>query len=203
VEFWSRKLAALIQTFLTLIPIALLGAVLRRFLSGAEEARLSLNRLVLYAFLPALVFHTVMTCPINETLLLVPVVAGITTLVMLVIALMVFHFLPIPAATKGAMILAATFGNVISIGLPLLHGMFPNLGAETAASVVLFQVTTSNISLTLGAMIAIAYGTGEKLTCGTRFSRHSSSLRSGRLPWLCCGGLRESRVRRSCWTGRA
>ena len=56
-EFWSRKLAALIQTFLTLIPIALLGAVLRRFLPGAEEAQLSLYRLVLYAVLPALVLR--------------------------------------------------------------------------------------------------------------------------------------------------
>jgi len=47
----------LIQTFSTLIPIALLGAVLRRFLPGAEEAQLSLYRLVLYAVLPALVLR--------------------------------------------------------------------------------------------------------------------------------------------------
>jgi predicted permease len=153
-----------IATFFSLIPIALLGAVLRVFLPGSDEARQSLNRLVLFAFLPALVFHTVMTCPVDGSLLLVPVVAGLTTVAMLGISLGVFHFMPIPAATKGAMILAAAFGNVIYLDLPLLQGMFPKIGAETAAGAVLFQVTTSNISLTLGAMVAIAYGSGERLT---------------------------------------
>lgn len=156
----------MIPAFLSLIPIALLGAVLRVFLPGAEDARQALNRLVLFAFLPALVFHTVMTCPVDGSLLLVPVVAGVTTVVMLGISLGAFHFMPIPAPTKGAMILAAAFGNVIYLGLPLLQGMFPKIGAETAAGAVLFQVTTSNISLTLGAMVAIAYGSGERLTMG-------------------------------------
>lgn len=150
--------------FLSLVPVALIGACLRAFLPGAEEARVGLNRLVLYAFLPALVFRTVMTCPMDRTFVLVPLTAAITALAMLALGLAVFHFLPLPGATRGALVLAAAFGNVTYLGLPLLQGLYPHEAVATATVAVLFEVTTSTLNLTLGAMIAIGYGTGQKIT---------------------------------------
>ncbi|MDX2079876.1 MAG: AEC family transporter [Terrimicrobiaceae bacterium] len=152
------------QAFLSLLPIALLGALLRAIMPGAEEARLALNRLVLFAFLPALVFRTIMTCPMDATFWQVPVTAAASSLAMVGAGFLVFHFLPISRATKGAMILAAAFGNVTYLGLPLLQGLFPGQTTETATVAVLFEVMTSTLNLTLGSVIAIAYGTGEQIT---------------------------------------
>lgn len=150
--------------FLSLLPVVLVGVLLRALLPGAEGARVGLNRLVLYAFLPALVFRTVMTCPIDRNFVLVPVTAALTVLAMLALGLAVFHFLPLPGATRGALILAAAFGNVTYLGLPLLQGLYPESGLATATVAVLFEVTTSTLNLTLGAVIAIGYGTGQKVT---------------------------------------
>ncbi len=152
------------QAFLSLLPIALFGALLRAVMPGAEEARLTLNRLVLVAFLPVLVFRTIMTCPMDATFWQVPVTAAVTSLVMVGAGFWVFHFLPIPRATKGAMILAAAFGNVTYLGLPLLQGLFPGQMTETATVAVLFEAMTSTLNLTLGSVVAIAYGTGERIT---------------------------------------
>lgn len=153
-----------IAAFLALIPIALVGALLRIVLPGAEQARLTLNRLVLIAFLPALIFHTIMTCPLDATFVQVPLTAAGTILVVLGLATLTFRFLPIPRATKGAMILAATFGNVTYLGLPLLEGIYPQAGNEPAKVAILFEVTTSTLVLTLGALVAIAHGTGDSPT---------------------------------------
>jgi len=154
----------MMPVFLSLIPVAVVGILLRAFLPGAEQMRVTLNRLVLYAFLPALVFRTIMTCPLDATFLRVPLAAALVVLSMLAIGFLVFHFLPIAGETKGAMILAATFGNVTYLGLPLMQGLFPQNGIDTATVAVLFEVTKSTLNLTLGAMIAISYGSHESIT---------------------------------------
>lgn len=152
------------NVFLSLAPIALLGVLLNQALPHADETRINLNRMVLFAFLPALVFRTVMTCPLDINFLMIPVTAVLTIISILVISLLVFHFLPIPNETKGAMILAASFGNVTSLGLPLLQKMFPWDLPDVTEVAVLFEVTKSSLNLSLGSMIAIFYGSQEKIT---------------------------------------
>ena len=154
----------MIAAFLPLATIALLGALLRHFIPGMEQTRQSMNRLVLYVFLPALVFRTVMDGTISRLFLEIPAVAAIGTLSCLAVGFLVFHFLPIPGPTKGAMMLGAAFGNVTYLGLPVLLGIFPGQADQVAEVSVLFEVTKSSLNLTLGAMIAIAYGSQEPIT---------------------------------------
>jgi malate permease and related proteins len=150
--------------FLPLALIVLLGALLRRFGSDMEDKRRTLNVLVLYVFLPALVFHTVMDAQLDRLFIEIPLAAASGVLGCLAAAFLVFHFLPIPGPTKGAMMLGAAFGNVTYLGLPVLLGTFPGHAAEASEVAVLFEVTKSTLNLTLGAMIAIAYGTQERVT---------------------------------------
>ena len=74
------------NVFLSLAPIALLGVLLNQALPHADEARINLNRMVLFAFLPALVFRTVMTCPLDINFLMIPVTAVLTIISILVIS---------------------------------------------------------------------------------------------------------------------
>ena len=154
----------MIAAFLPLAAIALLGALLRHFIPGMEQTRQSMNKLVLYVFLPALVFRTVMDGTISRLFLEVPALAATGTLACLAVGFLVFHFLPIPGPTKGAMMLGAAFGNVTYLGLPVLLGIFPGQADQVSEVSVLFEVTKSSLNLTLGAMIAIAYGSQEPIT---------------------------------------
>jgi len=150
--------------FLSLAVIVLLGALLRHCLPGMEEARQHLNRLVLYVFLPALVFRTVMNADVDRLFLALPAAAATGVLACLAISLLVFHFLPVPHETKGGMMLAGAFGNVTYMGLPVLLGIFPDHPTEMAQVAVLFEVTKSSLNLTLGSMLAISYGSQERIT---------------------------------------
>lgn len=152
------------SVFLPLAAIVLLGALLRHFGADMEDKRRTLNQLVLYVFLPALVFHTVMDSQLDRLFYEIPLVAATGVLGSLAVAFAVFHFLPIAGPTKGAMMLGAAFGNVTYLGLPVLLGTFPGHATEVAEVAVLFEVTKSSLNLTLGAMIAIAYGSQEPIT---------------------------------------
>jgi malate permease and related proteins len=48
------------SVFLPLALIALPGAVLRQLIPAMEDNRRAMNQMVLYVFLPALVFHSIM-----------------------------------------------------------------------------------------------------------------------------------------------
>jgi predicted permease len=155
----------MVTVFLPLALIVLLGALLRHFVGAdMEDKRRALNQLVLYVFLPALVFHTVMDSRLDWLFVEIPLVAAIGVLSCLALAFAVFHFLPIPGPTKGAMMLGAAFGNVTYLGLPVLLGTFPGHATQVSEVAVLFEVTKSSLNLTLGAMIAIAYGSQEAIT---------------------------------------
>jgi predicted permease len=169
--------------FLPLALIALTGAVLRHSLPGMEEARRCMNQLVLYVFLPALVFRTVMNSSLDRLFVAIPLAAAIGVFASLGIGFLVFHFLPIPGETKGAMMLGSAFGNVTYLGLPVLLGLFPGHAAQVAQVAVLFEVTKSSLNLTLGAMIAIAYGSHEPITF------RKTALEALRLPPLWALGL--------------
>lgn len=150
--------------FLPLALIALLGAILRRAMEGMEARRQAMNLLVLHVFLPALVFETVLRVPLDRLFVEIPAIAATTVAACLAAAFVAFHFLPIPGPTKGALLLGCAFGNVTYLGLPVLLGTFPSHPDSVAEVAVLFEVTNATLNLTVGAMIAMAYGTHEKVT---------------------------------------
>lgn len=154
----------MIAAILPLAAIALLGALLRHFNPAMEQTRQAINKLVLYVLLPALVFRTVMESRLDALFVQIPLVAAAGVLGCLALGFVVFHFLPVPGPTKGAMMLGAAFGNVTYLGLPVLLGVFPDRTEQVSEVSVLFEITKSSLNLTLGAMIAIAYGSQEPIT---------------------------------------
>jgi len=154
----------MLNIFLALIPVALYGSFLRVILPNPDEARITLNKIVLYAFLPALVFHTISICPVNSLFFIIPLTASLTIITIIFISFLTFNYMDLPRETKGAMILAASFGNVTYLGLPLLQKMFPQHLPEVSEVAVLYEVTKSSLNLTLGSVIAISYGSQEAIT---------------------------------------
>ncbi len=154
----------MIAAILPLAAIALLGALLRHFNPAMEQTRQAINKLVLHVLLPALVFRTVMESRLDALFVQIPLVAAAGVLGCLALGFLVFHFLPVPGPTKGAMMLGAAFGNVTYLGLPVLLGAFPERTEQVSEVSVLFEITKSSLNLTLGAMIAIAYGSQEPIT---------------------------------------
>jgi malate permease and related proteins len=138
----------------------------RYSLPNMEEARRHMNQLVLYVFLPALIFNTVMKSKIDFLFIEIPLVAATTIIVSLLVGFVFFNFLPVSGRTKGAILLGASFGNVTYLGIPVLMDIFPDRTLEVTEVAVLYEITTSFLNLSLGAMIAVWYSSHEKVALG-------------------------------------
>lgn len=139
-----------------------LGSSLYRLLPNLdiERFRQSVNTLVLYVLLPALIFETFHDAPLNRDLILVPVALSVGIFGCLIAATLLYRLIPLDRKTKGALVLAASFGNVTYLGLPILLGLFPNQTAEVSEVAILCEITKSPINLSIGSAIAIYYGSG-------------------------------------------
>jgi predicted permease len=152
------------NVFLSLIPIVALGWVLRHVWVDAENIRQAINKLVINLLLPALVFKSIMSYPIDRSFIAIPIVSFVTIFSSVIISLIVVHFFRIPNRTKGAFVLAAGFGNVTFLGLPLLQGVFPEAMLQVAKDAILYEVTQSILTLTFGVLLAIYFGSNERLS---------------------------------------
>ena len=153
------------SVFLSLGLLVILGSTLR-FLFPAfdwEQFRVSLNTLVLYILLPALIFSSVYEAPIATGLWKIPAIMALSILTLLTASLLLINLIPVEKKTRGALILAAAFGNVTYLGLPVLQGLFPQAQAQMAEVAVLCEITKTPINLTLGSAIACYYGCGENV----------------------------------------
>ncbi len=165
------------DVFLGLGLIILLGSSLRRLFPelDVDQLRTSINTLVLYILLPALIFESFHDAPLNLELLKVPVVMLVGIFGCLGLAWLVYGRLPLSQETRGSLILAASFGNVTYLGLPVLQGLFPTALAEVSEVAILCEITKSPVNLCIGSAIALYYGGGGK-TDWTRVWRQIVSL---------------------------
>ena len=108
---------------------------------------------MLYVLLPALIFHTFHDAPLNQELVLVPLALSAGIFGCLAASLMLYRFIPLESRTKGALILAASFGNVTYLGLPILQGLFPDAVDQVSEVAILCEITKSPINLSLGSAI--------------------------------------------------
>ena len=144
--------------------IILLGVLWRLILGGknAETIRSHLAKAVYEIFLPALVLHVMWQTVIDLNVLRVPVVASIGILVSLLAAALIYgdgNRLGGKRAA-GAMLLAASFGNVTYLGLPVLTQTFGPWAQSIAIPYDLFASTP--LLFTVGIMVAQQYGNAGK-----------------------------------------
>ncbi|MDR1941276.1 MAG: AEC family transporter [Endomicrobium sp.] len=136
-----------------------------------DTARHVINTTVIRFFLPAMCFKVIASSPIDANTVLLPLSALITILVCLAISFLTYcaveKFTSVSKKEKGVFILAASFGNVTFLGLPLLTGLY---GEGAAKYVLLYDLlATTPLLWFAGAAIASAYGKGEKASVKESF----------------------------------
>jgi predicted permease len=134
--------------------------------TDAERVRLAINAAVLNIFLPALCVKAVYTAHIDARLFLVPLTSWMTTLVSLLLSLGLYTLIgkriPIAPAEKGVLVLGATFGNVLYLGLPVLTGLY---GGEAAKYALFYDLLAATPVLWIfGAAVASRHGEGRGTT---------------------------------------
>jgi len=150
----------MINVFVSLAIIAAVGASLRFIFPDMdiEYVRKSINKIVLYVIIPALIFNVIYKAPVGKEFYHIPIAAIGGILTALGIALIAFRFIHLPKHTKGALILASAFSNVTYLGLPVLVGIFPEIPEKISVVSVLYEVSTSPMLLSVGVLIAIYFG---------------------------------------------
>ncbi len=147
--------------------IILAGVAFRHIKPAGVEASvmsLAINAGVLNLFLPALCIKTIYQSTIDLDALLVPATAWMTTLAALLLAAGIYSLLAkkiqLAPQEKGVLLLAAAFGNVTYLGLPVLAGLFGSSAAKYALYYDL--LATTPLLWLVGANLASRYGEDRK-----------------------------------------
>lgn len=142
-----------------IVPIFLfvgIGVALRRFgVLHRDEGR-TLNSVIVYVALPALIFTSVAKAPLSLELVRAAGVAWAVSLAALSVAWEVAHVLRLPPRTAGAFVLVAALGNTGYLGYPIVRAL---LGQGAVPAAVFYDIFgTVAVLLTLGVAIASRYG---------------------------------------------
>ncbi len=123
----------------TLLPLALLiaaGGIWPRWQSGISIVGLrgEINRLVLNFFAPMLFFSAGAAATVDLSLLQVPLILGTVTLLGIGLAALAMFATPlgrgVSRPARGALMLAAGFGNVLFFGYPFLSTVYGEAGGR-------------------------------------------------------------------------
>lgn len=150
----------MIDVFISLAIITGLGSILRFIFPDIdiENFRRSINRLVLYIVLPALIFNIITQADPGAEFYQVPIAAIVGISMSLLLAILIFSKTSLPSEVKGSFIIASAFSNVTYLGLPVLQGIFVDQAERISVVAILYEVSTSPFLLTIGAAIAVYYG---------------------------------------------
>lgn len=138
-----------------------------------HRVRHALSITVLHFFLPALAFGLVATAPADRGFFAIPLTAAAVILLCTAAAFGVYGLVPalrtMPRPAFGAMIIAASYGNVTYLGLPVIT---ETLGQEHGYVAILFDLLASTpILLTIGVFIAARYGSGKAVSIAASLKR--------------------------------
>ena len=157
--------------------IAAAGYAWRFFNPGGldrHKVRHALNAAVLHFFLPALAFSLMATTRVDRSFLAVPLTAAVVTLLGIAAGFGIYklinaRFVQMPRPAFGVLVIAAAFGNVTYLGLPLITEM---LGETVGYVAILYDLLAATpILLTIGVFIAARYGGGETVSIAASVKR--------------------------------
>lgn len=145
--------SAFVSAVLPIIAIMTLGFVLASLIDLDAEP---LNTVTLYAFLPALVFHSLATTTLGGASVLRVFAAVVGFLVvMLVIGEVIGRLAGTPEPFLSAAVLAGAFPNAGFYGIPLAEFAFGPIGRTTA---VLYITALAVLMYTVGVYVASRAG---------------------------------------------
>lgn len=133
----------------------LLGIGLRRVKSVPENAHLTLNQIILYVALPALIFRNIPGIDWDLKLMALTVVPW----VLFFLAWGVFAKTTWSDEVKGALILTAGLGNTSFVGFPIIEALYGTEGLRYA--IFIDQPGTFLIVSSLGLVVANRYSAGK------------------------------------------
>jgi predicted permease len=138
-----------------------------------QKVRHALSVTVLHFFLPALAFGLVATARVDRSFIAIPLTAAAVTLSGIAAGFAAYKLLPwfrtIERPAFGVMILAASFGNVTYLGLPVITEM---LGTQFGYVAILYDLLAATpILLTAGVFIAARYGSGKAVSIAASLKR--------------------------------
>lgn len=129
-SYFTQLFNLMVEVMLPLSLLVAVGGMWPRFFpdTPVEAARSLLNRMVMYLFLPCILFSVASSTPISGELLSVPLLVGIGSLLSGAILYGVMYLTPIgrglPDATRAILVVGGMFGNTFNIGVPVLVFFF-------------------------------------------------------------------------------
>jgi predicted permease len=129
-SYFTQLFNLMVEVMLPLTLLVAVGGLWPRFFpdTPVEAARSLLNRMVMYLFLPCILFSVAASTPISGELLSVPLLVGIGSLLSGAILYGVMYLTPIgrglPDTTRAILVVGGMFGNTFNIGVPVLVFFF-------------------------------------------------------------------------------
>jgi malate permease and related proteins len=166
VSYFAQLFNLMIEVMLPVTLLVAVGGLWPRFFpdTPVEGARSLLNRMVMYLFLPCILFSVASTTPISGELLSVPLLVGIGSLLSGAILYLVLYLTPVgrglPDATRAILVVGGMFGNTFNIGVPVLVFFF---GMDaTRYAVFNDMLMTMPLVWSIGVWICTRLGTHTK-----------------------------------------
>ncbi|MDI6799994.1 MAG: AEC family transporter [Actinomycetota bacterium] len=150
------NLFTLISSIVLLIGLGVLSK--RAGLMRVEDSA-TLNKVIVYIALPALIFLAIRNSKIEAALLVMPLIGWIAMIGSVLFAFMTSRFFNLKRETLGAFLLAAAIGNTGYLGYPLSLAF----GGESYLVKAIFYdiFATVLFAFTAGLYFAEAYGDGK------------------------------------------
>jgi predicted permease len=138
-----------------------------------HRVRHALSVTVLYVFMPALAFGLLASARVDRSFIIVPLTGIAAVMLCTAAGFAVYSLVPrlrkIPRPAFGVVVLAATYGNVTYLGLPVITEM---LGQDKGYVAILYDLLAHTpLVLTIGAFIAARYGSGDKMSVAGSLKR--------------------------------
>ena len=128
--YFTQLFNLMIEVMLPLALLVFVGGLWARLFpdTPVEAARTLLNRMVMYLFLPCILFSVASTTPISSDLLSVPLLVGIGSLACGVTLYVIFYLSPLGRGladtTRAILVVGGMFGNTFNVGVPVLVFFF-------------------------------------------------------------------------------
>lgn len=129
-SYFTQLFNLMIEVMLPLTLLVAVGGLWPRFFpdTPVEGARTLLNRLVMYLFLPCIMFSVASTTPISGEVLSVPLLVGIGSLASGGILYLLLYRSPLGHGladrTRAIVVVGGMFGNTFNVGVPVLVFFF-------------------------------------------------------------------------------
>ena len=161
-SYFTQLFNLMIEVMLPLTLLVAVGGLWPRFFpdTPVEGARSLLNRMVMYLFLPCILFSVASTTPVSADLLSVPLLVGIGSLTCGAILYALLYLTPLgrglPDATRAILVVGGMFGNTFNVGVPVLVFFFG--GAATRYAVFNDMLMTMPLVWSVGVWICTRLG---------------------------------------------